>query len=97
MVLLVLGLVLWWGAHLFKHVAPGPRLAIGDAGKAAVAVAVVASVVLMVIGYRAAEYVPLWEPPAFLRHVNRRTANIIACLYLYSVVFLFLYHELLLQ
>ena len=70
MILLMLGLALWWAAHLFKRLAPGPRLALGDAGKAVVAVAVVASVVLMVIGYRGADVVPLWEPPAFLRHVN---------------------------
>jgi len=70
MILLVLGLALWWAAHLFKRLAPGPRHAIGETGKIVVAVAVVASVVLMVIGYRGAEVVPLWEPPAFLRHVN---------------------------
>ena len=70
MILLVLGLALWWGAHLFKRVAPGPRLAMGDAGKGVVAVAVILSVVLMVIGYRGADYVQLWAPPAFLRHVN---------------------------
>ena len=70
MILLVLGLALWWAAHLFKRLAPGPRLAIGETGKIVVAVAVVASVLLMVIGYRGAEVVPLWEPPAFLRHVN---------------------------
>ena len=70
MILLVLGLALWWAAHLFKRLAPGPRLAMGEAGKGAVAVAVVASVVLMVIGYRGADYVSLWEPPAFLRHIN---------------------------
>ena len=55
---------------MFKRLAPGPRLAMGEVGKGVVAVAVVASVVLMVIGYRGAEYVPLWEPPAFLRRVN---------------------------
>jgi len=70
MILLVLGLALWWAAHLFKRLAPGPRQAIGESGKIVAAVAVVASVVLMVIGYRGAEVVPLWEPPAFLRHVN---------------------------
>ena len=70
MILLMLGLALWWAAHLFKRLAPGPRLALGDAGKAVVAVVLAASVVLMVIGYRGADVVPLWEPPAFLRHVN---------------------------
>lgn len=70
MILLVLGLALWWAAHLFKRITPGPRLAMGEAGKGVVAVALVASVVLMVIGYRGADFVPLWEPPAFLRPVN---------------------------
>ena len=53
MIWIVLGLALWWGAHLFKRLAPGPRGRLGDPGKGLVAVAVVASVVLMVIGYRA--------------------------------------------
>jgi uncharacterized membrane protein len=70
MTLLILGLALWWAAHLFKRLAPGPRLAMGEAGKGAVAVAVIAAVVLMVIGYRQAEVTILWDPPPFLRHVN---------------------------
>ena len=70
MIILVLGMALWWAAHLFKRFAPGPRLAMGNAGKGAVAVGVILGVVLMVIGYRGAEFVPLWEPPEFLRHVN---------------------------
>ena len=70
MTLLSLGVALWWLAHLFKRLAPGPRAALGDAGKGGVALALVLSVVLMVIGYRNTEFVPLWEPPAILRHVN---------------------------
>ncbi len=70
MVFLVLGLALWWGAHLLKRLAPGPRLAMGDAGKGVVALLLAVSVVLMVIGYRGAAFVPVWEPPSFLRHVN---------------------------
>ena len=42
MILLMLGLALWWAAHLFKRLAPGPRLALGDAGKAVVAVVLAA-------------------------------------------------------
>ncbi len=70
MLLLVLGLALWWGAHFFKRIAPERRAAMGDGGKGAVAVAIVAGIVLMVIGYRSAEIIPLWYPPAFLVHVN---------------------------
>jgi uncharacterized membrane protein len=70
MVILIAGVLLWWAAHLFKRVAPGPRGRLGNAGKGVVAVGVVASVVLMVIGYRAAEYAPLWVLPPFMVHVN---------------------------
>ena len=72
------GMALWWGAHLFKRLAPASRAGLGDAGKGLVAVAIVASVVLMVVGYRGsdwlgivgAEQIDLWYPPAFLTHLN---------------------------
>jgi uncharacterized membrane protein len=70
MTLILVGMALWWAAHLFKRLAPGPRARLGDPGKGLVAVGVVAGVVLMVIGYRGAEHVDLWYPPAFLTHVN---------------------------
>jgi uncharacterized membrane protein len=67
---IVLGLALWWGAHLFKRLAPERRAAMGDAGKGLVTVGILAGVVLMVIGYRGNEAADLWYPPAFLTHVN---------------------------
>ena len=74
MIWLILGLALWWGAHLFKRVAPGPRAAMsrrmGDASKGVFAVLLVTSVVLLVIGFRAAEFVPVWDPPPWTWHVN---------------------------
>ncbi|MGQ0564700.1 MAG: NnrU family protein [Gemmobacter sp.] len=82
MILLVLGLALWWAAHLFKRLAPGPRLALGEPGKAVVAVVLVAGVVLMVFGYRGAGFVPLWEPPTFLRHLNN--VLMLVAFYLYA-------------
>ena len=54
MTLLILGLALWWGAHLFKRIAPEARARLGDPGKGLVGVAVLASVVLMYFGYGAA-------------------------------------------
>jgi hypothetical protein len=51
-ILLLLGLAIWTGAHVFKRVAPERRAAMGDAGKGLVAVLLVGSIVLMVIGYR---------------------------------------------
>lgn len=70
MILLILGLLLWAAAHFFKRIAPARRAAMGESGKGLVAVGIVAAVLLMIFGYRAADVVPVWYPPAFLTHVN---------------------------
>ncbi len=58
-VLLIAGVALWWGAHLWKRMAPASRERFGDAGKGIVAGLLVVSIVLMVIGYRNADG-PIW-------------------------------------
>jgi uncharacterized membrane protein len=68
-ILLLLGLAVWTGAHVFKRVAPDRRAAMGDAGKGLVAVLLLGSIVLMVIGYRSAGFVNVWFPPAFMVHI----------------------------
>lgn len=68
--LLILGIAIWWGAHLFKRVAPGARAGLGDPGKGIVAVLLVLSIVLMVIGYRGVEFINVWYPPSFMVHIN---------------------------
>ena len=64
MTLLILGLILWTAAHIFKRLAPQARMAMqdkmGDASKGVFAVLLVLSVVLMVKGYRAADTEFLW-------------------------------------
>ncbi|WP_417525427.1 NnrU family protein [Marinovum sp.] len=70
MFVLILGLALWALAHFFKRLAPERRAAMGDKGKGVVALVLVLSVVLMVLGYRAAPYVDVWSPPAWARHLN---------------------------
>jgi uncharacterized membrane protein len=50
-IVLILGVALWSGAHLFKRVAPERRAAMGDAAKGGVALALVLSIVLMWWGY----------------------------------------------
>lgn len=67
---LILGLVLWSAAHFFKRLAPEQRAAMGDKGKAVVAVGVVAGLVLMILGYQWAEFINVWYPPAFFTHIN---------------------------
>ena len=70
MTLLILGILLWVGAHLFKRVAPDARASMGDKGKGLVAMVLLVSLVLMVIGYRGAAFVNVWYPPSFMVHIN---------------------------
>lgn len=73
MALLVLGLALWIAAHLFKRVAPAARarlqVRMGKASKAVFALALLVSVVLMVMGYRAASFVPVYTTPGWNVHL----------------------------
>jgi len=71
MTLLVLGVLLWAGAHFFKRAMPGVREPMGDKGKGIVALLLVLSIVLMTLGYRSAEVTDtLWSTPSFAKHIN---------------------------
>lgn len=70
MVWLILGLLFWSGAHLFKRMAPEARARLGDKGKGLVALGSLIGIVMMVIGTRGAPFIPVWNPPAFLTHLN---------------------------
>lgn len=64
MTLLILGLLLWSFVHFFKRLMPAGRVAMqdkmGDASKGLIALLLVTSIVLMVIGYRSAPVDFLW-------------------------------------
>lgn len=83
MTLLIAGVVLWWAAHLFKRLAPDARARLGNPGKGVMAVAIVLSVVLMVIGYRGAEGAVFWGPSAAFVGVNNLL--MLAAFYIYAV------------
>ncbi|MFQ5622809.1 MAG: NnrU family protein [Paracoccaceae bacterium] len=75
MTMLVTGLILWVLAHFFKRLAPAARAGLDDAvgagpAKGIVALVLLAAVVLMVTGYRAAPFDPVYEPPAWGVYVN---------------------------
>ena len=70
MLLLILGILLWVVPHLFKRLAPDMRAGMGDKGKGPVALAIVLGIVLMVIGYRGAEFVPVYTPLPGMGHLN---------------------------
>lgn len=82
-ILLIAGVTLWAGAHFFKRMAPEARAALGEErGKGIVAITLLASIGLMVVGYRATPFVAVWSPPAFLTHVNNLL--VLIALYLMS-------------
>ncbi|WP_297772979.1 NnrU family protein [uncultured Roseovarius sp.] len=70
MTYLILGLILWVAAHLFKRVAPDLRARMGNAGKGLAAVGILAGLVLMIYGYRQADFVNIWFPPGWTVHLN---------------------------
>lgn len=70
MIWLILGVALWWGAHLFKRFAPERRAAMGEKGKGAVAGALAVSIVLMVIGYKTADGAVYWGRGPALAGIN---------------------------
>lgn len=70
MIWLVMGVALWSGAHLFKRAAPGVRAKMGDAGNGVVAAAVLASLALMIFGYRMTDGEVYWSRSPALTGVN---------------------------
>ena len=60
MALLMAGVGLWVLAHLFKRIAPATRERVGPAGRGIVAIALVAAIILMVLGYGGDKGAVLW-------------------------------------
>jgi len=60
MALLIAGVLLWTLAHLFKRWFPHARAKLGSAGRGIMAIAIVASLVLMLLGYGHAQGAVLW-------------------------------------
>jgi len=83
MVLLVLGVLIWTVAHLQRSYAQDFRQTLqnkfGNASKGIVAIVILLSLALMVIGYRSADVVVLWVAPSWMFYIN----NILMALALY--------------
>ena len=73
-ILLIAGLLIWSVAHLFRAFAPNARAQLydrlGPAARGLIGAIIIASVILMVLGYRATPFITVWSPPPFLTHVN---------------------------
>lgn len=75
MTLLIVGLLLWTGVHVFGRTLPAQRAALTErlgAGpaKGVIALLLVLAIVLMVAGYKAMPFIPVYQPPAWTVHVN---------------------------
>jgi len=70
MFILILGLALWVAAHYFNRFMPDQRAALGKPGKGIIAIAIVAALLLMIVGYRMAAFIPVWTPPALFTGFN---------------------------
>lgn len=79
MLILILGLALWWGAHLLKRLAPQARARLGRGGVAGL---LLLSVVLMVVGYRMTDGPYWWGASAPLKGVNNLL--VLAAFYLFA-------------
>lgn len=70
MIWLVLGVALWSAAHLAKRVVPGFHASLRGSERPMVTGALVVAIVLMVIGYRSADWVSLYSPLPGMGHAN---------------------------
>lgn len=74
MTLLIIGLLLWSGVHFLKRLAPAARASMqdkmGDGSKGVIAVLLVISIVLMVIGYKNADTAVYWGRSSAMTGIN---------------------------
>jgi uncharacterized membrane protein len=70
MLYLVVGLLLWSGAHLFKRLLPEQRARLGQAGRGLSALLILASLWFLIEGYGMLEKTPLWGRHSVLDSIN---------------------------
>ncbi|RPE67300.1 NnrU protein [Pacificibacter maritimus] len=70
MILIILGVVLWTGAHVFNRIAPDVRADLGEKGRILVAALSFIAIVLMVIGYKTADGPVYWGRVPALVGIN---------------------------
>jgi len=75
MTFLYLGLIIWIVAHFVKRLAPSIRNTLNESmgagpARGVIALGILLSVVLMIIGYRGAPTVPVYSPIAGIGHLN---------------------------
>ena len=83
MLILILGVALWSGAHLFKRLAPDARRKLGASGRGMISAAIIFSVLLMIWGYRSAPMGEVWwGPTPAMKGINNLL--VLAGIYLFA-------------
>lgn len=82
MLILILGVALFWGAHLFPLFAPERRAAMGKPGRGLIAAALVLSTILMIWGYKISDGPYWWGRSAAMVGINNLL--IFAAFYLFA-------------
>lgn len=75
MTLLISGIILWTLVHLFKSVTPGARAALDNklsekGAQGLAALLILASLAMIIFGWRSANYSFVYEPPVWGRHLH---------------------------
>ncbi|MEP0962360.1 MAG: NnrU family protein [Roseobacter sp.] len=70
MLLLIAGLILWSFAHYFKRLLPDLHASFGAAGRAIMGVGILISLLMLIFGYRSADFISIWHPPSFMTPIN---------------------------
>lgn len=70
MLFLIFGLILWFDGHLWRRFLPTIAAKLGRSGYALSLATIIIALGVMIYGYRSAEFIPVWNPPSFLAHIN---------------------------
>lgn len=70
MTLLIMGVVLWIAPHFYGRLMPDSRNKLGEKGRGIISLLLLAALVLMVVGYRAADFNSIYTPLAGMGHLN---------------------------
>lgn len=82
MLILILGVALFWAAHLFKRLAPERREAMGNRGRGLITGLLILSLLLMIWGYRISDGPYWWGRSPALVGINNLL--VLAAFYLFA-------------
>lgn len=88
MLLLAIGVVIWFAVHLMPALAPDAKAALvarlgAPRYRALFALTISGAMFMMIFGYRAADWIPVYDPPVWAMHANNLL--MLVALYLFTI------------